>query len=30
MMCRYKNRYEGDIEIATSIAVRMGAGTEEI
>jgi hypothetical protein len=30
MMCRYRNRYEGDIEIALSIAVSMGVGTKEI
>lgn len=30
MMSRYRNRYGGDIEIAVSVAVRMGIGTEEI
>lgn len=30
MMCRYRNRYEGDVEIDISIAVRMGVGTDEI
>lgn len=29
MMCRYRNRCAGDIEIAVSIAVRMDVGTEE-